>query len=65
MRPPTPQLAPLIQRAAAQRPSQPPSPHVKLLLTILFAAPLLLAAAESEPAPLNIDKVGGSGHNAP
>jgi hypothetical protein len=38
---------------------------VKLLLSILFSTPLILAAAEPGPMPLTIDKVGGSGHNAP
>jgi hypothetical protein len=38
---------------------------VKLLLTIFLSAPHWMAAAEPEPMPLTIDKVGGSGHNAP
>ena len=55
----------LHSREAGLRLPQPPQFHVKLFLTILFCAPLLLAAAEPEPSPLTIDKIGGSGHNAP
>lgn len=60
-----PRPAPRFHQTVAQRPSQPPTHPVKLLLILLFSAPLLWAPAEPEPMPLTIDKIGGSGHNAP
>jgi hypothetical protein len=58
-----------VRTAAAQRSSPAmrttvPQQSLKLLSTLLFCWTASLAAALASDAPMQIDKVGGSGHNA-